>query len=66
LKRAHTILTEIANRCEKPNPVTAPRQCDEVFFRFSEVYYTHLRLSNLQREMKTVGLYPIGVAWLIA
>jgi CRISPR-associated protein Cas1 len=26
LKRAHTILTEIANRCEKPNPVTAPRQ----------------------------------------
>ena len=26
LKRAHTVLTEIANRCEKPNPVTIFRQ----------------------------------------
>ena len=26
LKRAHKVLTEIANRCEKPNPVAAPRQ----------------------------------------
>jgi CRISP-associated protein Cas1 len=26
LKRAHTVLTEIANRCEKPNPVTTFRQ----------------------------------------
>lgn len=26
LKRAHTMLTEIANRCEKSNPVAAPRQ----------------------------------------
>lgn len=26
LKRAHTVLTEIANRCDKPNPVAAARQ----------------------------------------
>jgi CRISPR-associated protein Cas1 len=26
LKRAHSVLTEIANRCEKPNPVAASRQ----------------------------------------
>jgi CRISP-associated protein Cas1 len=31
LKRAHTVLTEIAKRCEKPNPVAASRQsADEV------------------------------------
>jgi len=26
LKRAHTVLTKIANRCEKPKPVAASRQ----------------------------------------
>jgi CRISPR-associated protein Cas1 len=38
LKRAHTILTEIANRCEKPNPVAAPRQsaADEEVRRSTE------------------------------
>jgi len=29
LKRAHTVLTEIANRCEKPNPVATFRQNDD-------------------------------------
>ena len=36
LKRAHTVLTEIANRCEKPNPVAAFRQSaadEEVLLR---------------------------------
>jgi CRISP-associated protein Cas1 len=39
LKRAHTVLTEIANRCEKPNPMTIFRQkaSDDGVRRSSEV-----------------------------